>query len=311
VRFLVLLLVASMAVPAFAEPAVLYYEWYAGPTHLPFEMGKELGIFQKYDIELETRAPGQGGGWLPFQELKAGRGDFGLLQIDMLFLFFAERKLAIGRDVFLVTPYFYADPRVLLFRQGENVDLLDLSHVRWGVQDPPVDFLMYRNLFSILGLSPEPETISAWHLEAIANRITDAGFAWKNDLCYAEQAGLPLDGVELRQYMPWLYYFWIGVSERTARTKPDLVTRFLTATREAIRYVVEHPKEAIAYAKAHFPEEGYGLACTVHYLTEVQWTPLLKLFPDYDEERYLQTLRYCCFAFEVGPFDPENLVFRR
>jgi len=311
VRFLSFLFLAvSVGALAFAEPAILYYEWYAGPTHLPFEMGKELGIFQKYGIELETLAPGQGGGWLPFQELKAGRGDFGLFQTDMLFYFFAQDKLSPGKDVFLVAPYFDTDPRVLLYRKGENLHLSDLSHVRFGILDPPVVYLTYKNLFSALGLPLEPAFISVWHLEAIAKGITDAGIAWKNDLCYAQSQGMPLEGVELRKYTPWLYYFWIGVSGKTARERPDLVRKFLAATREAITYVVGHPEEAIAYAEKHFPEEERGLECTVSYLTEVQWKPLLGRFPGYDEDRFLQTLRYFCFAFEVGPFAPADLVFK-
>lgn len=222
------------------DRVVFMYEWFPCTQHIIFEAAKELGIYQKYGLIVETKAAGFEGVSQTLLALITGAADLALSTFLDAFYYDAFSFHFIGDTVVFVTPTLDGSPYVLITL--EPLTWWELGGKRGRAHDPAI-FITSR-LLSIFGMPLAMEPTMSWGLFSLLAGETDVTSCYLTDIAFWEAEGhhvhfLPLDKIIPHDDL------WILGRRDFVENRPDVLRRFLIATQEALEYVLQNPEYAI------------------------------------------------------------------
>lgn len=223
------------------DRVVLMYEWFPCTQHIIFEAGKELGIYEKYGIRLETTAAGFEGVSQALLSLVTGAADLALSPFFDALYFDAFSFGFLGKDVVFITPVVDGSPYVLITSQP--LSWCELGGKRGRAYDPGV-FLASR-LLSIFGTPLVLEPTMNWGIFGLLAGEVEVSSCYLVDIAFWEAEGYSVHYLRIDEAIPY-DEIWIFGRRDFVENKPDVLYRFLLATQEALEYILQNPEYAIA-----------------------------------------------------------------
>ena len=219
--------------------------YYGG--HVPLLAGIKKGIYRKYGMDV-TAAPGQGS-LLVVQLIANGKVDFGFPDFGVLVRARAEGLPVRGiMGVQQKTPYL-----IVSKKEREIRTVKDLEGAKMG-------FVAAESSTRVFPLVARKANIDFAKIASNAVNVGDYGvrnalfFQGKVDTAFAYTTSLPsykqtcnceLRSIPMADFGIRIMANGVATSEAMLRQNPDLVRRFLAATRESIEYAVKSPDEAV------------------------------------------------------------------
>lgn len=251
-RTLVLIVFVVICITACTKKTVsLRLAWVYDMAEVGIFVAKEKGFYAREGIDLKIEP---GGAQLdPFKLVASGSNDFGVGGAGNLLL--AREQ---GMPVVAVGAEFQNTPVGFIVRDESPIKTFaDFKGKRVGVQTGADTDVLYRALLAMNGMKPDnlkEVRLGFDMLPFVANNIdvlpgyvtnqpiTLAGKGIKTRVLSAKSQGL--------SYYGNIYF----VTEKTAKTNPDLVRKFMKATRAGWEHALSNKPDAIAAMKVYTKE---------------------------------------------------------
>ncbi len=228
--------------------------WYHTVEFAGFYAAVQQGYYQAENISVTLRA----GAFdiLPWEEVVAGRADFGIAGGDSLAIARSE-----GKPLQAVAVIFRRNPVVFIALTESGIRTpKDMVGKRIGVISQNLDNTNDIQLMAMLqkmGVQREDVTlvpIEDYSLASLTSGQMDvySGFS-TNEAVDAQIRNLPVNLIFPEDYGVVIYGNVLFATERLLQENPDLAVRFLRATFKGYRYAIEHPDEVAALAVKYDP----------------------------------------------------------
>jgi NitT/TauT family transport system substrate-binding protein len=252
---------AGLVVPrnaAMARDSVTFQaNWLIQGENAYMVAGREKGFYAEEGIDI-TLNRGFGSGDT-IKKIATSAADIGTADVGVLML----SRLREGLPVRCIsTEYTYSPQGVWALESGPIHGIADLAGKRFGIT-PGNSLSVYFPLlaeankldmntvhFINMEASALLPTLLAGQIDAMPGFATN--FDLRNDAARAQ--GKPMHDFALAENGVRVYGECQIVTERTIATKPDLLRRYLRATRHALEWSRDHPEETAHLISASYPE---------------------------------------------------------
>ena len=251
---IVVLLVAS---PSFlmAEKITLKLNWVPGGDHCFYFVAKELGYYAKNGLDVKIER-GQGSGDT-VKRVELGTVDVGLADTGTLAV--ARSK---GAKVKVIAMIYSSSPNGIKTWKGSGITSpKDLEGHSVGVPSGDAQRILWPALARANGINMKKVRLinikPGAKAQVLAAKRVDAVFDWIVGNIGYWKAGLDINKLVI---IPWADYGInpygnaIMASEKTIRTRPDMLKRFLDATMKAWQWSLKNPDEALKILSKDVPE---------------------------------------------------------
>jgi NitT/TauT family transport system substrate-binding protein len=238
---------AEASDPDRPRPVKLLVNWYPEAEHGGFYAALVLGIYAEHGLDVDI-LPGGRAISVP-QELITGRVQFGIGNADDVLM---ARQQGVPL-VALMAPL-QDSPRCIMVRQDSGIESFEqLTGVTLQIDSsrPYVPFLQSKGLLdSSVTVVPYSGTVT--------QLVSGPGYAQQayvfSEPLLAEQAGVPVTNLMMSDigYNP--YACVAMVTEEFLAAEPELVERFVTASREGWRRYLEDPEATNRFILQQNPE---------------------------------------------------------
>lgn len=241
-RVLTLLFCLCAAPAAAADKMTLVLDWFVNPDHGPIIIAKEKGYFADAGLEVEIVAPADPAD--PPKMAAAGKADLAISYQPQLHLQVAEGLPLKRVGTLVATPL----NCLLVLDNGPIAEIADLKGRKVGFSVAGVEEALLSAMLAPAGLGMQDiELVNVnWALSpSIMSGQVDAVIgAFRN----FELNQMEIEGVEGRCFYPEeegvpAYDELIYVANPD-RMDSGMIDRFLSATEEAVQYIVNHPQES-------------------------------------------------------------------
>ncbi len=245
-RLLLAALLAFAAGPAHAEDKVsLRLNWLVYGFHMPFQLGIERGIYKRHGIEL-TVGDGQGSG-RAVQVVAAGSDTFGLS--DGASIIAGATK---GAPVVAIMGIMNRSPFAVIARVDSGVtDFPSLAGKTIAATTGEAGLVIFPALLSANKMAPDAVKFlridgAAKLVAVLENRVPAMLGGLENQTLILEQKNLKVVTLGYADNGVNTEGLAIHTTRDTLRDKPDMVRRFILATRESFEAAMADPAATIA-----------------------------------------------------------------
>ncbi|WP_421904623.1 ABC transporter substrate-binding protein [Mameliella sp.] len=241
-RVLTLLFCLCAAPAAAADKMTLVLDWFVNPDHGPIIIAKEKGYFADAGLEVEIVAPADPAD--PPKMAAAGKADLAISYQPQLHLQVAEGLPLKRVGTLVATPL----NCLLVLDNGPIAEIADLKGRKIGFSVAGVEEALLSAMLAPAGLGMQDiELVNVnWALSpSIMSGQVDAVIgAFRN----FELNQMEIEGVDGRCFYPEeegvpAYDELIYVANPD-RMDSGMIDRFLSATEEAVQYIVNHPQDS-------------------------------------------------------------------
>lgn len=283
----------------------LAIEWFLNPDHLPFLVGLEKGIFQKYDINLELIVPHEHYDGL--DELIAGNIQFATNEPLHLIEQFDERFISLGS-------YFETKGGVLLKRASydkvKNGETITVTSPVSNDKTNTLGFEIIRRYFEKDGITVHPDKVvfkenGFEHLKYM-NEGADAGWLYFYNFEGVEAQHEGMEVLYLDAKNAGFANFSaldIFINKDFYADNKEVCVNFDKAVKESIAWMETSPEKAMALYYAYTKEKKSPLMDDILKAT-------LECFDKNYTSDYSKALPILQFFREIGITDLDDETFK-
>lgn len=258
-----------------AEPAsvskdkvTLVLDWVPNTNHVGFYTALETGLYEKEGIELTIVQPAESASPLL---VAAGRGDFGVsFQDEITYALTGDTPLPVKA----VATILKHNTSGFAFLPSAGIkspkDFEGRTYGGWGSE---FEEALIRGVMKEIGADfAKVNVVNVGASDFFASFDQGVDFRWIFygwDGIRAEVEGKPIEFIPLVSLSPELDYYTpiIIANEKQLRDNPDLVRRFLKATKDGYAYAAANPERAATHLRKSAPEISEALAIkSIQYL---------------------------------------------
>lgn len=238
---------ASPAASSEPDKITVQFSWFHTAEFAGFYVADQKGYYAEENLDV-TLVPG-GPTVDPVEEVVSGQADFGTVAGDHII-----RAQLAGQDVVAVASIFQHSPLVVMTLADSGIqNPYDLIGKTVGVISPAMDTTWDIQFLAMLDrLDIDPAEISFVTNESfhgaddlLSDRMDAAsGYFWTNEPVQAQLEGHDVVSLFYSDYGVEIYANAIFTTDSFIQEQPDLVERFVRATRKGYQYALEHPEEA-------------------------------------------------------------------
>jgi diguanylate cyclase (GGDEF)-like protein len=223
-----------------AQSITLQLRWHHQAQFIGYYVAKEKGFYSSLNMDvtiLEGKPDTP-----PWQQAIAGEADFA---VDNSNAFMAYLQ---GADVVALAAITQHSPSVFLVKQSSGIhrpkDLENHKVMSFSQnQDPELIMLLKREKVDLDAIE---WVDSSGDLNDLINDDVDAFNAYISNEPYTlQQLGIPYQIIAPRKYGVDLYSDLLTTTHSFAKSNPELVDKFVSASLEGWRYALNHPEESI------------------------------------------------------------------
>ncbi len=235
-------------------PVTVILDYVPNTNHTGLYAALELGYYEKQGLDVTIIEPADG---TTATLIAAEKGDFGIsYQEDVTYALTAEDPLPIKAIATIIqhnTSGFasYVDKNITSPKDFEGK-----TYAGWGA---PSEEAVLKAVMKSAGADPEKISIitsdgSGYNL--LKDKVDLMWFFWGWDGIGAEMANVPVNYMELRELDPRLDYYTpvIIANDKTLASNPELVKKFMAATKEGYEYVIANPYEGAKIIQKFAPD---------------------------------------------------------
>lgn len=248
---LIMGLLVTACGPATPEPDDLTVQlsWFHTVEFAGFYAAEQQGYYTEENLAVHL-VPG-GFDILPWQEVVAGRAEFGIAGGDSLLIARSE-----GLPLRAIGTIFGHSPVVLIALAESGIATLqDMVGRRVGLISPAKDNTNDIQLLAMLHQMEIDESdlefvvIEDYGIGSLTSGAMDVcnGFS-TNEVVEAQLKGVAVNLIFPQDYGVLIYANALFTSEQMIEESPDVVERFVRATRKGYQYAIEHPDQAAQLA---------------------------------------------------------------
>lgn len=235
-------------------PVTVILDYVPNTNHTGLYAALELGYYENQGLDVTIVEPADG---TTATLIAAEKGDFGIsYQEDVTYALTAEDPLPIKAIATIIqhnTSGFasYVDKNITSPKDFEGK-----TYAGWGA---PSEEAVLKAVMKSAGADPEKISIitsdgSGYNL--LKDKVDLMWFFWGWDGIGAEMANVPVNYMELRELDPRLDYYTpvIIANDKTLASNPELVKKFMAATKEGYEYVIANPYEGAKIIQKFAPD---------------------------------------------------------
>lgn len=224
-------------------PITVLLDWTPNTNHTGLFVAKSLSMYEKEGLSVEIIQSSEGG---VSQLIGSGKANFGVSYQE-------EVTFARLKDIPVVSIAAINQHNTSGFASLKEKNILspkDFENKKYGGWGSKVEEEILRGLMQKNKADVKKLTIlsigSADFLTSINRDVDFAWIFWGWDGINAKTKGIDLNYISLRDQDEKLDYYTplLIASEKTLQEKPDLVKKFLKATKDGYMYAVQHPENA-------------------------------------------------------------------
>jgi NitT/TauT family transport system substrate-binding protein len=300
-RIIVAAVLALLAGAAHAEDkATLRLNWLIYGFHTPFYLGVERGYYRQNGIDL-TIGEGQGSG-RAVQVVAAGSDTFGLSDGSSIIAGVAQ-----GAPVRAVMGIMNTSPYAVIVRADSGItDIKGLAGKTISATTGEAGLVIFPALLKVNGLADDAVNFlrvdaNAKLVAILQNRAPAVLGGLENQTLILAAKGLPVRTLGYAQFGVNTEGLAIHAARDTLEKKPDIVRRFVVATRQAFDAAIADPEAAIAAGMKAKPDLDHDLSLAqlkaglqlvkspngkdqpVGWMSDKDWDETLALMKQYQE----------------------------
>ncbi|MEM1428577.1 MAG: ABC transporter substrate-binding protein [Pseudomonadota bacterium] len=243
IRSFTLMAAFCAAGPAFAQDKMtLLLDWYVNPNHAPIIIAEERGYFADQGLEVDVIAPADPSA--PPKTVAAGRADLAISYQPQLHLQVAEGLPLTRVGTLIATPL----NCLAVLEDGPVQEIADLKGRKVGFSVAGVEEALLTELLGGAGLvldDIELINVNFSISPALMSGQVDAVIgAYRNfELTQMDIEGVPGRCFYLEELGVPAFDELIYVANRDLMD-PEMISRFLTATEQALQFIVNNPEAA-------------------------------------------------------------------
>jgi ABC-type nitrate/sulfonate/bicarbonate transport system substrate-binding protein len=236
-------------------------DWVPNTNHTGMYVAIEKGFYQEEGLEVNIIQPSEGG---PAGLIAAGQGEFGIsYQEQVTYARTSGEPLPVVAIAAIIqhNTSGFASPKEKGIERPR-----DFEGKKYGGWGSPVEEAMIRALMENDQADfneTEMVTIGAIDFFAAVQEYVDYTWIYYGwDGVAAELKNFPLNFILLQDYATELDFYTpvIIAREQLLEREPELVRKFIRATKEGYQYSIENPESAAQYLLKHAPEINQEIA---------------------------------------------------
>lgn len=243
------------------QPITVILDWTPNTNHTGLYVAKDLGYYEEVGLEVEIIQPSEADA---ANLISAGKGEFGVsYQEQVTFARTAETPLEIKAVAAII------QHNTSGFASKEELNILtpkDFEGNQYGGWGSPMEQATLNAMMTNDGADYEKvELVDIGALDFFGAVETDIDFTWIFygwDGVAAENKNFPINFIKLQDFDPALDYYTpvLIASDELINNDPELVSRFLEATKKGYDYCVTNPVESAESLLKEAPEIDRDLA---------------------------------------------------
>lgn len=230
------------------EKIVLQLRWLHQAQFIGYYVAKHKGFYSEAGLKVEIQSGGPG--IVPWQQVMQGKADYAVDNTNALTAYNRGNKLL------ALAAVFQHSPSVFLTKRSSGINTVrDLDGKRVmifpGNEDPELmAMLRYQKMDSSrVDLLPTSADIR----DLILDKVDVFNAYMTNEPYYLEQAGIPYNIINPRNYGIDFYSDILITSQERVTTQPKQVRTFLEASLRGWRYALDHPEESLDILEMNYP----------------------------------------------------------
>jgi ABC-type nitrate/sulfonate/bicarbonate transport system substrate-binding protein len=215
-------------------------KWFLAGTMACWFGGQETGFYRDQGIDIEINPGGPDNSAVKL--VAAGTDLFGVAGADEILM--AREK---GVPVVAIAVLFKESPIGFVSKQSSGIKSPD----QWQDKTVEVSYgsnaeVQYRALLKKFNVKEVKEVPYTYNLAPFMEDKVDVTVVYLMDQAITlQQKGVGLNIIQAKEYGINPYGDVIITSEKTLKDRPELVRRFLVATRKSIEWSIRHPSQAV------------------------------------------------------------------
>lgn len=243
------------------QPITVILDWTPNTNHTGLYVAKDLGYYEEAGLDVEIIQPSEADA---ASLVAAGKGEFGVsYQEQVTFARTAETPL----DIKAIAAVIQHNTSGFASKKDENIitpkDFEGKQYGGWGspMEQATLEAMMNKDGADYSKL----ELVDIGALDFFAALETDIDFTWIFygwDGVAAKNKDFPINFIKLQDFDPALDYYTpvLIASDELINTDPELVSKFLGATKKGYEYCVTNPEESVESLLKDAPEIDRDLA---------------------------------------------------
>lgn len=269
VSFCVLVLISSGCQRSSTKVKVLL-DWVPNTNHTGFYIARDLGYYESEGIQVEILQPSEGGS---ADLVASGQAEFGVsYQEEVTYARTAKNPLPIKAIAAIIqhNTSGFASPK------DKNITSpKDFEGKKYGGWNSPMEEAVLKGLMQKSGADfSKLKMVNVGQADFFAVTRKDVDFAWIYygwDGVAAEVKNFPINFIKLQDVVPELDFYTpvIITNEKIINSNPELIRKFLKATKKGYEYCIENPDKAAQILVKAVPELDKELvAASQRYLAK-------------------------------------------
>ncbi len=237
-----------------AEKVTLMLDWYPNTNHTGIYVAKDLGFYKDAGIDLKIVQPSK----LSVEQLVGiGKADFGISFEDM-----ASLAMGKGISIISIAAVIQHNTSGYAFLKSSGIsNPKDLEGKKYGTWGRDIEKATLRYIMKKYGGDiSKVKFVNVGMLDfatGLKKGIFDFQwifYGWEG--IAAKLKGLKIDYIPLAKLDPVFDYYTpiIITSKKLAKTKPQLVRKFMQATAKGYEFAIAHPEKAAKILLKYSPE---------------------------------------------------------
>lgn len=235
-------------------PVTVVLDYTPNTNHTGLYAALDLGYYEEQGLDVKIIEPADG---TTATLIAAGKGDFGIsYQEDVTYALTAEEPLPIKAIATIIQH----NTSGFASHKDKNIkspkDFEGKVYAGWGA---PSEEAVIKAVMHSAGADPEKismVTSDGSGYNVLADKVDLMWFFWAWDGISSQMDGLPIDYMELRQLDPRLDYYTpvIIANNDTIENNPEMVKKFMDATKKGYEYTIENPQDAAKVIHKYAPD---------------------------------------------------------